>query len=512
MSRKLSRREFLKLLAGVSPGVYLSRFAQGPSRVLQDGGAKNVLIIVFDALSAKNISLYGYPRETMPNLARMAERATVYHNHYAGGNWTIPGTASLLTGTYPWTHRALNGRVIEERRHKTIFSVFDRYYRVAYSHNSLVNNHLNAFISDINYLKPQRELLLRNDLAFDRFFSNDYDLASVAWERAVKNGETGYSYSLFFSNLYDEYSQQKIGELSQLFPRGVPRFGQDNYFLLEEGIDWLKSQLTNTPQPFLGYFHFLPPHHPYNPRREFITIFRGDGVSYLIDKPKSIFSEKLEINLKSQAWIRQQYDEFILFADEELGRLYDYLLESHLVDNTWIVLTSDHGEMNERGIRGHNTPVLYEPVIRIPLLILEPGQVRRRDVYSATSAVDVLPTLAKVTGQEVPEWVEGRVLPPFSEEAADENRSVYAVEAKQSKEGEVLSPVTTMLVKGKHKLMYFSGYEELGEAGSHLEQYDLEEDPEEMDNVYNPQSSLSQEFREELDEKIREADKPYQKD
>ncbi len=65
-----------------------------------------MVVIVFDAFSAYNISLYGYQRETTPNIARWAERAVVYHNHNAGGNFTIPGTASLLTGTYPWTHRA----------------------------------------------------------------------------------------------------------------------------------------------------------------------------------------------------------------------------------------------------------------------------------------------------------------------------------------------------------------------------------------------------------------------
>ncbi|MBK9781637.1 MAG: sulfatase-like hydrolase/transferase [Anaerolineales bacterium] len=71
------------------------------------GNKKNVLIIVFDAMSAYNLSLYGYDRETTPNLARLSKRATVFHNHFAGGNFTTPGTASILTGSLPWTHRAI---------------------------------------------------------------------------------------------------------------------------------------------------------------------------------------------------------------------------------------------------------------------------------------------------------------------------------------------------------------------------------------------------------------------
>ena len=106
--------------------------------------------------------------------------------------------------------------------------------------------------------------------------------------------------------------------------------------------------------------------------------------------------------------------------------------------------------------------------------------------------------------------MEGEILPPFSGRAVNENRSVYAVEAKRSKPRESLSPATTTVVRGNYKLTYFSGYSQLGEVGEYLELYDLEQDPEEMNNLYSRQSSLARELREELTEKIREADKPYQ--
>lgn len=98
MRSSQNRRDFLKLLALLPPSLLLPQVIQQPLRAAADPMAKNVLIIVFDTLSAANISAYGYPRATMPNLARIAERATVYHNHYSGGNFTTPGTSSLLTG------------------------------------------------------------------------------------------------------------------------------------------------------------------------------------------------------------------------------------------------------------------------------------------------------------------------------------------------------------------------------------------------------------------------------
>ena len=93
----LVRRDFLKLASLLPVSYFVSpllRLTQGKTQVTHP----NIIILVFDAWSAQNISLYGYPRKTTPNLDRFAEKATVYHNHFTGGTFTVPGTASLLTG------------------------------------------------------------------------------------------------------------------------------------------------------------------------------------------------------------------------------------------------------------------------------------------------------------------------------------------------------------------------------------------------------------------------------
>src|SRR5512142_1327858 len=105
---KFSRRDFLKLGSLVSGAFAVSRLASHVPLQQAASARPNILIIVFDAMSAKNLSLYGYRRKTTPNLERFARRATVFNQHYSPGNFTTPGTASLLTGLYPWTHRAIN--------------------------------------------------------------------------------------------------------------------------------------------------------------------------------------------------------------------------------------------------------------------------------------------------------------------------------------------------------------------------------------------------------------------
>ena len=120
---------------------------------------------------------------------------------------------------------------------------------------------------------------------------------------------------------------------------------------------------------------------------------------------------------------RLAYDEFILYVDREFARFYGALEASGLLENTWVVFTSDHGEMFERGIIGHSTNVLYEPVVRVPLLIFEPGRKQGMEIVTPTSAVDMLPTLAHVTGHALPDWSEGEILPPFRTSTLDPQRA-----------------------------------------------------------------------------------------
>jgi arylsulfatase A-like enzyme len=518
MAKSISKREFLKLLAFLPPSMILSQpFFQKPDRLMQNLAAKNVLLIVFDALSAQNISLYGYPRQTMPNLSRIAQKGTVYHNHYAGGNWTVPGTGSLLTGTYPWTHRAFSdelGGVEKGRESHNLFHFFDQYYRLGYSHNPNVYIFFNQFWKDIEQVKNQADLFVKNNLSLDRLFPLDNDIAPITWDRMMEEGEKGYTYSLFFAPLYQAYGRKIIRELQDDFPRGVPSQGEDDYFLLEDGIDWLISDLTTLQRPFLGYFHFLPPHQPYHTRHEFINQFKNDGIGSYVDKPRHpVFGgpSGKPLNLAQQGEQRQLYDEFILYADFELGRLYDALEQSGILENTWLIFTSDHGEMFERGFFGHRIPVLYQPVIRIPLVIVEPGQKVRRDMFTSSSAVDVLPTLLKVTEQPIPDWLEGSVLEPYNDTLSKSDRRLYAVEARKSGVQAPLGPASIMMVKDRYKLTYYFGYKQLETTGPLFELYDIEKDPEELVNIYDPVSQVSRELATELLEKLNEVNKPYSK-
>lgn len=121
-------------------------------------------------------------------------------------------------------------------------------------------------------------------------------------------------------------------------------------------------------------------------------------------------------------------------------------------------MTTDRGEIFGRGIVGHLTQVLHQPVIHVPLLIFPPGQRERVDVYQLTSAIDLLPTLLHVTDQESATWAEGEVIPPFSNQKPTSQREVFALHGDTDKNGEIIRG-TAMLRKDDYKLTRYFGYE-----------------------------------------------------
>ncbi|MFO8036360.1 MAG: sulfatase-like hydrolase/transferase [Anaerolineales bacterium] len=507
MVHHINRRDFLKIL-GLMPFIFSKARGSLPKRKVLEETYPNVLMIVFDAFSTSNISLYGYPRKTTPHLEALADRATVYHNHYAAGNFTTSGTASLLTGTYPWTHRAIqiNNKVHNDFQTKNIFHLMDDFFRITYSHNQLVNILQDQFMEDIDLYKPREDLTRGKNKWLSKLFANDQDTATVSWARISGHIDHGLQSSLFLAELISYINDKKNTLLEKVFPLGLPVSSVDT-FLLEDAVDWMKHILTNPPNPFLGYFHLLPPHAPYHTRGEFHEIFLDKDIQ-TISKPKHPLAKVgREKHFQNMDPHRRAYDEFILYVDSEFNRLYRALEKNGALDNTYLILTSDHGEMFERGIMGHMTPCLHEPVVRVPLLIFEPGQKHRKDVYSKTNAVDLLPTILHWTGKKIPPWAEGFVLPPYG--SPPDGRSLYALEAKTNKSLLPLNAGSAMIIKGGYKLTKYSGYRHLPQSDPLVELYDIDQDPEEMHEMSTSHPQVTRRLLEELETQIRAADEPY---
>ena len=245
----------------------------------------------------------------------------------------------------------------------------------------------------------------------------------------------------------------------------------------------------------MGYFHFLPPHFPYSTRADFYNTFANDGF-FPPEKPDHIYAGKRAEGRVDE--FRTWYDEYLLYVDSEFARLYQHMEQNGILQNTWLVFTSDHGEMFERGITGHQTPPMFQPLVRIPLMIFAPGQDSRVDIFDKTSAIDVLPTLMQITGQEIPDWVEGDLLPPYSSSSLASDRPIVSLRGRGIEKGRPIHKGSAMLVRGSYKLFYIFGYIKDLKGGELIELYNLDDDPEELNDLSSSRPDIVNDMLAEL--------------
>lgn len=503
MRTTLDRRSFLKLSL-LSPSAFfpINRSIRAHQA---SPGQPNILMIVFDSLSARDLSLYGYPRQTCPHLEQLAGQAIVYHQHHAPGNFTVPSTASLFTGLYPSRHTAYSmwSQAEPDSLPNGLFpKLAPEYYSFAYTHNNFVNSLLYQVKSSIDEWKLTHELCLASNDEADKYFASDYNAAAQFNELGLWRPQlpTSSFFIARFSRLRLYFTLNRLNrQYAAQFPRGVPNF-TTIFFTLEQAMDWIIQQAQEAPQPYFGYIHLMPPHSPYLTRAEFIDRFL-DGYSPP-EKPFHPFG-KLDPTIIAQN--RRTYDGTIAYCDAEFARLYTALESAGVLENTILIFTSDHGEMFERGIWEHDTPTLYEPILHIPLLIWKPGQTRRQDIHSLTSTIDLLPSLLAAAGIEDPnssvdgtDPYPGRLLPGLGGKA-DPERITFAVEAKENPRHATLKKATLAAYKGQYKLIVYRGYEQISDS---VELYNLETDPEELSNIADQYPQMVQELQTAIEREI----------
>jgi arylsulfatase A-like enzyme len=507
--RGLSRREFLKLVSLAPIGIY-----SHPLRGLVKAASPqhpNIIFLVFDAWSQRHVSLYGYRRNTMPNLEKLAGRGTVYHNHYSTAVFTVPGTASLLTGLHPWSHRAfqIGAGVIDTQIRHNIFSVLSpSHSTLAFTQNRLANQILIQFEPDLDrFMNSYLYNIQNTSLYSGSLFEKDPRTAFASLEDNLIQQGAGFDSSLFFGPLYRLYIlQDRLKALQRYgskYPLGLPD-ALPGFFLLDDVVDGAIDLLKGMQGATLAYLHFWAPHEPFTPTRDFYERFSDGWMAP--EKPVHELTQK-KVPYKKLHEQHQYYDEYIASWDNEVGRLFGYLDESGLTENSYIIITADHGELFERGELGHKTRLLYDGVVHIPLIVLSPGQKQRQDVYTNTSSVDLISTLAHLTGKPLPDWAEGRLLPRLGG-TEDEKRSIFSMDARTNSSFGTLANFSISITREHHRLIHYV-YPKL--KYDRYEFYDLAADPEEMNDLYSSQPALAMDMQAELDQKVAEVNRPFQR-
>lgn len=349
----------------------------------------NVVLISFDALTAQDMSLYGYRLPTTPEFERLARRSYNFVNFVSASDFTTPGVASLLTGQYPLTNRVfqLYGHIPRGLRKDNIAWVLRQHgyttaaivtnpaahpltLRIEDSFSSLPKPPVSPWIFPGNFL-----LQLRHSLLFN--VANGFAVDAL----------------LKFTCLFGPFN-----EVRWVKPRTV--FASAREFI------------HGAPAPYFLWIHIYPPHAPYVTSARFRGRFLPGSdfttqAQYFWQTPGAYYPPQMQHKIDL---LRLRYDESVAECDNALGEFLDWMAKTRNDANTILVVTSDHGESFSAGWWTHESPNLHYAETHIPLLISLPRQSRPYTETEDADLTDVAPTLLALLGIEKPSWMDGRAL------------------------------------------------------------------------------------------------------
>jgi arylsulfatase A-like enzyme len=325
-------------------------------------GMPNVLIIIWDAVGATNLSLHGYGRETTPVLERFAARGAVFERAFATAPWSLPSHASMFTGRYPPELSAARQVPLDDR--------FPTLAEVLAGHGYVTG----GFTGNIYYGSPAFGI----GRGFTHYQAhppiNAMVIAGTWW-------------------LSGRIHWQLIGRREHHAPGPMrPRAPDVNRSLLH----WIDRR---GQRPFFAVINHFDAHDPYYPPEPFSIAFNPTRPRYWLE------DEHVSYDDATLQQLRDAYDGSILYLDHELGRLLDALRERGVLDNTLVILTSDHGE--EFGDHApdivKHARTLYTQALHVPMVVVHPAAVPAAvRVRETVSIRDIPATVMDVLGLENP--------------------------------------------------------------------------------------------------------------
>lgn len=335
----------------------------------------SLILITLDTVRADHLSCYGYDRSTTPNIDAFAEDCIFYSHAVSTSPWTLPAHASLFTGMLPSEHGA-------------------------HAHEASEQGITTETTDRVFNLSPARPLPDSATTLAEVLADNGYNcgaiVANCAYLWSVFQLDQGFHY-------YDESRGTYIAHEPLIDLRGLPLVGKrleyrflwyrDAGDVTDRCIKWLEK---NAEHPFFLFVNYMDAHWPYEPPPDFRGLFLDES-SKLTLTPElldGVFKDEVLLPPEVRASLVGRYDEELAYLDTEIGRLFSWLREKGIYDNTLIVITSDHGEsFGEHAYLFHKN-CLYEQEIWVPLLFKYPQSSERNRVISSTISLAEIPNEA----------------------------------------------------------------------------------------------------------------------
>jgi len=320
----------------------------------------NIILISLDTLRPDRLESYGYERSTSPNLRRFFENSHQFEQAFAPQPFTLTSHATMLTGLEPSAHGVSQG----SRLDPSVPTLASELREAGYATLAVV---------DGCTFMDQRFGYARGFEIYRQVYQGAPSKIAQAKELLDSVGERPF---LFFFHCYDAHSD----------------FHQAPYEAKPAHIEEFAGDYT-------GEFRGCSP----------------DGSSCASRYLQELNKRGGVLDPEAVAWISDTYDAGIATLDEQLQEFFDYLKETGRLEDTVIVLTSDHGEEfyeHSQALHGQH----FVENLRVPLFIRTPDQTGKR-VHSLSGLIDLMPTILDLCGLWEPKpdahASEGRSLLPW---------------------------------------------------------------------------------------------------
>ena len=383
----------------------------------------NVILITVDTFRPDHLGCYGYPKDTSPNLDRIAQEGILFEHVISSSAWTTPGLISALTGLYAPTHEV-------DVRGKSLDPAVSTLPDVLGTHGYTA--------PDICYLTVLPNF---QNLGFQPY---------VDREKYVSQGD-------------------------EILFQGLKAY-QDRKFFLYYHYRYL--HLPYDPSPLYDTM-FMPEKYD----RSGFARERMKQVRREVTLPRG----NVGFSQADKGWIDGLYNGEIREMDDEFfGPLLRTLKELDLDERTLLIITADHGEeLLDHGFIGHASTsldgALYDEVIKIPLILRYPGKLPAGvRVQNQVQIIDVMPTILNLLDIPVPESVQGRSLLPLIQDTAWEDRPTFCETTPGGYQStpEMLETRIRSVRTDRWKLVYTHG-----PGREEYQLYDLKNDPGETENA-----------------------------
>lgn len=346
----------------------------------------NVLIVLWDTVRADRLSVYGHDRNTTPFLTEFAAESRVFERAITPGMWTPPSHASMFTGLPPSQHGVHANYKWLDDHHVTLaeWLTDHGYSSYAWSANP--------------YLSPDTNLLQGFE-TFEATFSG-------TWKRAAR---TATQSKLIAADASSDISPMWKPQPGQQAGGNAHSYKDGGVVGVQAFMKWVKDD-REQDRPFFAYVNLMEAHIPRIPSMdsrqallEPAVIATGLRTNVAqIDLLSYIFG-KHEFTEEELFAIRGVYDAALLDLDIITRDLVGQLDHAGLLDDTVVIITSDHGEnLGDHHMFGHKYS-LFDTLLNVPLVIHYPKGIEPGRVEHPTTNLDLFATILDITNVPLPE-------------------------------------------------------------------------------------------------------------